>query len=187
MLFTIGMVAVALGIIGIIWGIFNHIKAGRVSDAPFVKTGEAAKGAAVASPKGAISVEGTVACPQPLMAPVSGVPCHWFHVRSLVRWKDGETEKTEQLDEQKVGSRFTVDDGSGPVWVDPSQGGDFEPTQKKAQKQNATFMAGVKGEDIVFGSYKVNPGLNVGLGRTYEVEEEFMPLQTRLYVCGVVG
>ncbi|RYE79629.1 MAG: hypothetical protein EOO74_03425, partial [Myxococcales bacterium] len=78
-LVTIGMVAVALGLIGVIWGIFQKIQAGRVLDAPLVKTGDAAaRGAQVASPKGALSVEGEVRCGQPLTAPVSGAPCLWY-------------------------------------------------------------------------------------------------------------
>ncbi|MCU0657226.1 MAG: hypothetical protein MUF64_18795 [Polyangiaceae bacterium] len=95
MLAPIGMAIVALGIIGIIWGIFQKVKAGRVADAPLVKTGDAgARGAQVASPKGAISVEGAVHCAEPVMAPMSGVPCLWYHV-NLPRLKAGASQRPD--------------------------------------------------------------------------------------------
>lgn len=188
MLFTIGMVAVCLGIIGIIWGVFNKIRAGRVVDAPMVKTGEAAsKGASVASPKGAISVEGKVACQHPLVAPVSGVPCLWYSLKCTATWKAGDVTKHEDLDEQKTGTQFTVDDGSGPVIVDASSGGDFEPTKKSKQSKAATLVGGITGQTVQIGSYVVNPKLCVGMGWTYEVEEEYMPVESFLFVCGAVG
>ncbi|MFO0659968.1 MAG: GIDE domain-containing protein [Polyangiaceae bacterium] len=188
MVFTVGMVAVCLGIIGIIWGIFNKIRAGRVVDAPFVKTGEvASKGAAVASPKGAISAEGNVACPQPLIAPVSGVPCLWYSLKCTATWKAGDVTKHEDLDSQKMGTRFTIDDGSGPVVVDTTEGGDFEPTKKSKQSKAATLMGGLTNQTVQIGNYVVNPKLCVGMGWTYEVEEEYMPVESFLFACGVVG
>jgi hypothetical protein len=188
MLFTIGMVAVMLGIVGIIWGIFNKIRAGRVVDAPLVTTGDAAaRGAAVASPKGAISVEGNVACAAPLVAPVSGVPCLWYSLKCTAHWEDTEGKKSKELDERKEGTRFTIDDGSGPVTVDAAKGGSFEPTKTSKQTKGAGLIGGLTGQAIQFGNYTVEPGLLGGVGRTYEVEEEYMPVPTFLFACGVVG
>lgn len=184
MLVPLGMVIVSLGIIGIIWGIFQKMKAGRVSDAPFVRTGEAAtKGTQVASPKGAISVEGTVACAQPVMAPVSGVPCLWYHLKSKVTWKDGDVEKTKEIDNQKVAAAFTVDDGSGAVAVEANEGGDFEPTQSKSETKSVGLLAGIKGTELKFGNYTISTGMG-SMEEKYEVEETYMPVQPRLYVCG---
>ena len=60
-LVMVGIALVALGIIGLIYGLMMKMRAGRVTDAPFVKTGEAAsKGTAAANPKGMISAEGNV-------------------------------------------------------------------------------------------------------------------------------
>lgn len=188
MLFTIGMVAVMLGVIGIIWGIFNKIRAGRVVDAPLVTTGDAAtRGAAVASPKGAISVEGNVTCAQPLIAPVSGVPCLWYSLKCTASWEDTEGKKSKELEDRKEGTTFTIDDGSGPVTVDAGKGGTFEPTKTTKQSKGAGLIGGITGQAIQFGNYTIEPGLLGGVGRTYEVEEEYMPVQPFLFACGVVG
>src|SRR5262245_37606076 len=115
MLSTIGLAVLALGIVGLIWGVMQKLKAGRVADAPLVKTGElAARGPAVAGPKGAVSVQGAVVCQQPLQSPVTGTPCLYYSVKCTATWKDGDSEKSKVLDEQKVAAQFAIDDGSGP-------------------------------------------------------------------------
>src|SRR5688572_8191650 len=99
----IGMLLVALGIIGIIVGIFQRVKAGRVTDAPLVSTGDAAsRGQQLAGPKGQISAQGGVMCQQPLYAPVTGTPCLFFELKVTAEWKDGDTTKTKEIEHQKV-------------------------------------------------------------------------------------
>jgi hypothetical protein len=184
MLAPAGLAIVALGIIGIIWGVFQKIKAGRVADAPFVKTGEAAsRGREVASPRGAISVEGAVHCAEPVIAPMSGEACLWYHLTSKVSWKDGDTDRSKDLDDQKVAAAFSVDDGSGAVFVEASEGGDFEPTRSRKESKKVGLLAGIKGTDLQFGRYTITTGIG-SMEETYEVEETYLPLQPRLYVCG---
>jgi hypothetical protein len=180
----LGMAIVALGIIGIIWGIFQKLRAGRVADAPLVSTADAAsRGLQVATPKGAVSVEGNVICPQPLMAPVSGVPCLAYRLKCTVTWKDGDVEKSKEIDNQKVSGSFTVDDGSGPVPIEDSATGDFEPMESKREKKSVGLIGGVTGTELKFGNYVVSTGIG-SMGETYEIEEFYMPMVPRLYVCG---
>lgn len=183
-------ILLVLGILGLLYGVYNKLRAGRVSDAPFVKTGDAAqKGKAVASPKGAISVEGQVQCPAPLTAPMSGAPCLFYEIKCTAKWKESDnTTKEKEIDHQKVGARFSVDDGSGAVWVDGvKEGGDFDGLESSRQEKGSGLLGGITGQDIVFGSYAVSPGLLVGVGRTYVVEEKHLPIHPTLYACGVVG
>lgn len=184
----IAALLVALGIVGLVYGLMNKLKAARVSDAPFVKTGDAAtKGKAIASPKGAVSLEGDVRCAEPLIAPVSGAPCLYYELVCTAKWKEGDSHKEKEIERRKAAARFAVDDGSGEVWVDAKEGGDFEPEQSTRQEKGSGLIGGITGQDIVFGQYAVSPGLLVGLGRTYVVEEKHLPVPPRLYVCGVVG
>lgn len=179
-----GLVAVALGIIALIFGIFQKVKAGRVAGAPLVKTGDAsANGAAVAGPKGAISAQGAVACPQPLVSPVSGTTCLFYELKCTASWKDGDTQKTREICHEKVAAAFTIDDGSGPVRIDARAGGDFEPTQKKEETKGTGLIGGITGQDIVFGNYRVSPGM-LSLGTKYTVEESVFPVEPKLYACG---
>jgi hypothetical protein len=178
---------VALGIIGLIIGFMQKLKAGRVADAPLVKTGEAAaKGAAAANPKGGISAEGNVVCQQPLVSPVTGTQCLYYELKVTASWKDGDSEKSKELTKEKRAAQFAIDDGSGPVWVDAQKGGDFEPTQKKEETKGTSLLGGIKGQDLVFGNYRVSTGM-LSLGTKYEVVEEVLPLQPKLYACGKVG
>lgn len=187
MLQTVGTIIVVLGIIATIWGIFQKVKAGRVTDAPLVPTGDAARrGREIAGPKGQISAQGAVLCQQPLIAPVSGTPCLYYQVRCVAEWKAGSKNKSKILDDQKVAAQFAIDDGSGPVWVDARDGGDFEPRQSKVQTKGAGLLGGLTGGDLMFGSYTVSTGA-LSLGTKYRVEETVMPLVTRAYACGRIS
>src|SRR5689334_19981020 len=171
MLLTIGLVAVTLGIIGILFGIVQKLKAGRVADAPLATTGAVAnQGRAVAGPKGQISAQGNVTCPQPLIAPFSGVPCLFYSIKCTAEWKDGDTNKSKVLDEQKMAAQFSIDDGTGAVWVDAREGGDFEPTQTKRDTKGTGLLGGITGTDLMFGNYRVSTGM-LSMGTKYRVEE----------------
>jgi hypothetical protein len=169
-----GMAVLCLGIIGIIYGVMQKMKAGRVTDAPFASTGDVLRrGRELAGPKGQISAQGAVACPQPLVSPVSGQPCLYYKVKCTGRWKEGNVEKSKVLDEQQMAAQFAIDDGSGAIYVDARQGGDFEPTQRKSEKKGGGLGA-IVGRELQFGQYRVAPVLPVGT--TYEVDEEVLPL-----------
>jgi hypothetical protein len=185
----IGGVLLICGIVAFIWGIINKLRVGRVSGAPLVKTGDAARqGMAIAGERGAVSVEGAVRCEQPLRSPVTGTPCLFYELRVTKSWKDGETEKTKELTHDKRAAAFTVDDGSGPVAIDATQGGDFEPVETKRESKGTGLMAGLTGGEVVFGAYKVEAGmLTLGSGLKFHVEERVLPVVPKLYVCGKAG
>src|ERR1700678_2836813 len=164
---AIAALLLALGIIGVIYGIFMRTRASRVTDAPFVKTGEAAaKGAAAANAKGPISVEGNVTCPQPLVAPMSGKTCLYYELKVTAEWKEGETQKTKELSDEKRAAQFAVADGTGPVWVDASEGGDFEPEEEQDQSKTTGLIGGITGQDLVLGNYHISTGL-LSIGTKY--------------------
>jgi hypothetical protein len=187
MLLPIGIAIFALGLIGVIYGILQRIKAGRLMDAPLVTTGDIAmRGRAVAGAKGQVSAQGSVVCPQPVIAPFSGQPCLFYSIKCTAKWKEGDHHKSKLIDEKKQAASFTIDDGSGPVVVDAREGGDFEPTQRKAETKGTGLIGGITGTEMQFGNYQVNtPMLDVGT--KYEVEEEILPIVPRLYACGRIG
>jgi E3 Ubiquitin ligase len=187
---TLGIIAAILigsGIVAIVYGFLMRMRAGRVADAPFVKTGEAAqKGAAVANAKGAISAEGNVSCAQPLVSPVSGTTCIYYEIKVTAAWQDGQTHKTKEMGGEKRAAQFSIDDGSGPVWVDAREGGDFEPEQVKSETKGHGLLGGIAGGDLAFGNYRVSTGI-LSAGTKYTVKESVVPAVPRLYVCGKVG
>jgi hypothetical protein len=180
----LGMVAVALGIIGFIWGVLQKIKAGRVAGAPLVKTGDAAaRGAAAAGPKGAISAQGNVICPQPILSPVTGTACLFYELKCTASWKDGENTKTKEIHKEKNAAPFTIDDGSGPVPVDAREGGDFEPTKKHEETKGGGLLGAILGGEVAFGSYRFQSGMFT-VGAKFTIVEQVLPLQQHLYACG---
>lgn len=181
---VIGAILVAGAIIAIFWGILQKLKAGRVVDAPLAPTGHIARGGtSVTGPGGKISAQGGVVCQQPLISPVSGTPCLYYHIKCTAEWKDGDSHKSKILDEQHVAAAFALDDGSGTVWIDAREGGDFEPTQKKHEKKGTGLLGGITGTTLQFGNYNVQTGM-LAMGTTYSVEEEVLPVVPRLYACG---
>ncbi len=182
-----GAIMLAVGLLALIIGIFQKLKVGRMSDAPHVSTGDAAtKGTAVANPKGMLSVEGKVSCPQPLTSPMTGTPCMYYELKVTARWKDGETQKEKQLTHDKVAAPFYIDDGSGQVRVDATGGGDYEPTNRRSDTKGAGLIGGITGQDLVFGNYRVSPGM-FSNGTKYTVEEAVLPVVEKLYANGKVG
>lgn len=180
----IGMLLVAIGIIALIYGLIMRSKAGRVTDAPLASTGDAAaRGQQLAGPKGQISAQGAVMCQQPVYAPVTGTPSLFYELKVTAEWKDGDTTKTKDIEHQKVAAQICINDGSGPVWVDLREGGDFEPMTTKEMEQSTGLLKGIVGGELTFGNYRLNAGIG-SLGTTYKVIEKALPMQQSLYVCG---
>jgi hypothetical protein len=122
---------------GIIGGLLQRAKGQALLAAPFKRTGEAASNPQAGDAKGTVSVEGQVACQQPLMGPQSGQPCIYFHYKleeefeksTLTEQGTKTTKEWKIINEQKTGTAFTIDDGSGPVWVQITDSVDADLTQ----------------------------------------------------------
>lgn len=184
MLGIVGSVVACLSFVFLLLGLLQRSKAKRVASVPLAPTGQVAtQGAQVATPKGDIATQGNLVCPQPLVSPVTGTPCLYFKLTVTESWKDGDRQKSKEVESHKAAAQFAVDDGTGPVWVDATQGGDFDPTRTKEETKGTGLIGGITGQEIVFGNYRVSPGI-LSLGRKYTVREEVYPLQPMLYVCG---
>jgi hypothetical protein len=185
----IGVLITAIGIIALIYGLIMRAKVGRVSGAPFVKTGEATSNPSVAGPKGAVSVEGAVECPQPLLSPCSGTPCLHYELKVVGYWKDGDATKSKDYVHEKRGAAFALNDGSGSVPVRADQGGDFEPLEKTFDEtKKEGFFADLKnalgkGQPIMFGQYPFQNPIN-SVADKFECVEKVLKVQSRLYANG---
>jgi hypothetical protein len=186
----VAFILVLAGILALIWGGMQKFKAGRLAKAPFVSTADAAaRGAQVADPKGAISVQGQVQLQQPLMSPVTGTPCMYYELKVVGEWKDGDSTESKDYVHEKSAAQIYVNDGSGPVAVHASEGGDFEPyTKTFDETQKEGFLADLKGafgagQAIMFGNYAfANPTMSKA--NKFTCTEHVVPVQQQLYVCG---
>jgi hypothetical protein len=186
---TIATILCALGVVGLIWGLMQKLKAGRLAKAPYVKTGEAARqGGAVAGPRGALSAEGNVTCDAPLTAPASGTPCLYYELKVEGFWKDGDSTKSKDYVDEKQAAIFAVDDGSGPVEILASGGGDFDMEETFSETKKEGFLADLKGavgkgKPITFGQYAFeNPPMSKA--NKFKCTEHVLKVHPRLYVLG---
>lgn len=187
---ALATILVAGGIIAFIYGAMQKFKAGRLAKAPFAKTGEvASNGDKVAGEKGAISVEGDVKCAAPLISPVTGTPCLYYEVKVTGYWKEGDENKEKEYYAEKKAAAFGIDDGSGTVNVNASEGGDYEPFEKTFDEtKKEGFFADLKsavgkGEPIMFGKFAFeNPTMSKA--DKFQCVEKVVKVQPRLFALG---
>jgi len=180
---------VAVGIIVVIYGAMQKFKAGRLSKAPLVSTGDAgARGSQVAGEKGIISAQGTVQCPTPLTAPASGKPCLYYELKVTGSWKEGDSSKSKDYITDKVAADFAIDDGSGAVKIVASKGGTFDLEKSHDETKKEGIFADLKNavgnkEPIVFGQYLFdNPAMSKA--NKFHCVEKILPVSEKIYACG---
>jgi hypothetical protein len=135
-----------------------------------------------------VSCEGAVSAQQPAIAPCSGTPCVYFEIEVIQEWtKHVTTEngsKTENgkdtIQTVKSGAVFFVDDGSGPVAVDPREGMDVELDKSFEQGQSVSYG------DVMFGQFHANVPVASGdkHGHGVKVVEKIVPIQGGMFVIG---
>ncbi len=191
-MFVGGVVLLVVAAMALLGFFLQRHKSGRLGSTPLVSTGDAAsKGAALAGNRGALAVQGKVQCAQPLLSPVTQTPCLYFELQVSAKWKVGESENGETLEERKQAAPVTVDDGSGPVAVVLSSLSD-DDFKKAFDKTNSKGLLNVMdGNNLKFGDkgFIVRAGLTRD-GRVlpdsakYTVTEKILPVLNRAYVAG---
>jgi hypothetical protein len=161
-LVAVGFVGLLIAFLGALGFILMKMKGGRIANTPFHSTGDvASKGASVAGPKGEISTEGKLIQPEELLtSPVEGKPCLMYTLEVHAKWKAGDNEVSVQMMEEKKSIIFEIDDGSGPIKVDPGTSGDFEPLHKFDETKGKGLKSAFTGGGIKFGAteFEVHPG-----------------------------
>ncbi|HJL17433.1 MAG TPA: GIDE domain-containing protein [Sandaracinaceae bacterium LLY-WYZ-13_1] len=185
---AIAAILIAGGIVALIVGAYLKLKGGRIEKTPFAKTGEASTNPAVASPKGLVSVQGRVDCPQPLVSPATQTPCLYYQLEVVGSWKEGDAKKSKSYVDEKVAAPFQLDDGSGGIPVDASAGGDVDLQKTFDETKKEGFFADLKGavgkgEPIMFGNYAfANPTLSKA--NEFRCIERLVPLPEQAFALG---
>jgi hypothetical protein len=187
--FVMMAVAAAVGL----FAFWQHRKGKRILAAPFKKTGEVIKqGAAAADPKGMISTEGAVIQgSQPLLSPITKTPCLYYEIEIRRKWEkqertqNGYTTRTgsDSVHSAKQGTVFSLDDGTGPVPVDASQGAD---TDMKKTFQESIPIGFLVPSELKFGELRINTPINLSSDSTkgYEATEKIVPADGKLFALG---
>src|SRR5437016_5729217 len=161
-------------------GLVQRNKAKKILAAPFHKTGEAASNPSVVDARGMVSTEGAVATSTPLGSPQTGTPCVYFEYKlekEIEEYKttDRGTQKSKRWDDvedRKQGTVFQLDDGSGPISIDATQGAlDCDLKQ--------TYSGPPGGGGAAASMAQVLSG-----GTRYRVTEKILPAQGNLFAMG---
>jgi hypothetical protein len=185
---AIGAILAFVGLLALVGGLFQRVRAGRLANTPFVKSGEVSP--SKAGDKGAISTEGKVVAPQLLTSPVTGTPCLYYDVVVNAQWKVGDSSHTQRVSEEKQATPFGVDDGSGPAWIDANKGGDFD-FKSFRKKDSRGLMSAFTGRPLTFGDrgFSIPTGIRVGLvhvpdSAEFEVVERVLPAAPFFFANG---
>ncbi|MBS2028909.1 MAG: hypothetical protein JST54_13490 [Deltaproteobacteria bacterium] len=183
----------AIAVIAVIYAFVMKSKGNRILAAPFHKTGEAK--VSNADPKGMISVEGKVHAEQPLLSPCTGTACLAYEVEIFRDYEkesvgsDGKTSTSkgsDKVETMKMGSVFSVDDGSGLVKVDITEGADAE--EKKTFEDKVKLGFTVPGE-LNFGNLRVVTPRLPRDSRTlaFRAVEKIVPVEEKFFVLGKIN
>jgi hypothetical protein len=183
----LGWFMVAVAVILAIAGLLQQSKAKKILAAPFKKTGEVASNPQVADPKGMISTEGAVSTQQPVNAPCSNQPCVYYELKvekqieeSKMTDRGMQTTKTwKNVSEQKQGSIFYVNDGSGPVAVQAMDSIDADLKQVYSGAPPGGQGLGILANMLTGAIF--NHGERI---IQYRATEKIIPAQGNLFVMG---
>lgn len=193
------MILLLVGVMTLLGGLVQRMRAGRLGDTPFAPTGQvAAQGRSIANAKGAISTQGQVQTQQLLTSPVSGAQCVFFKMRLEAEWGDKGSEAKYTVFEDGQSVPFAINDGSGHVVVniDPKRGGEFCSAKPFTRKKfSRGLMAAMTSKPLeVTPVFSIPPNVQVKgpLGRmidvpvtaSFFVTEEYLEPKGPVYVNG---
>jgi len=184
----VGFFLLAVAVAAVVIGFLQRGKMKTILAAPFKPTGQA-----LASPdaKGQISFQGQVQPAEQLVAPCSGQPCLYYEIEIKQEWEkheqteDGVKKRTgnDTAHEQKIGSMFYVNDGSGPVAVNAKESVDAKLEKTFDEKKSYGWG------DIQFGGYTTHiqrPSDSDKYATGTRCVEKIIPAQGELFVLGKV-
>lgn len=188
---AIGGIVAAISLVLVIYALIQKRKAGKLTSVPVLSTADAAA-ARGADPKGMVSTYGTVSTARQLLSPCTQTPCLYYELKVVGTWKEGDTNKSHDYIDEKQSAGITLDDGSGPVRVDPGQGGDFEGLKESFNEEKKEGLladlkgALGKGKPIPFGSYAFENPVNSKADK-FRCIEKVLPVTPSLFASGKVA
>ena len=198
---AIGAILLLIGVMALLGGIVQKMRAGRLGETPFAPTGQVAQGRALADAKGTISTQGPQVQTQGLLtSPVSGAPCVYFSWQLEVEWTENNATQKYTVMQEAQAVPFAVNDGFGPavVAIDAKRGAEFAVTKPFDKKNFSRALLAAMGSKPI----EVTPGFSIpasvqvkgALGRmidapvtaTYYVTEQFLETKVPFYVNGKI-
>jgi hypothetical protein len=185
----LGWFLAVVGLVGVIVGILQMLKAKKMSSVPFHKP-SAITGPQMADPKGLVSTEGAVLeGMQPLRGPMSGKPCLASEIvieRKWEKWvmtEKGRERKTgsDKAFSQTYGTTFALSDPAGRVVVDTTGALDADMEKSHSHTVTGNVYGG-----LAFGNFQFNASANHGDTQTtsWVGTEKIIAITPNVYVLG---
>ena len=182
-----GIGIIVFGLLFALAGYMQRRKAAKILSTPFKKTGEIAANPAVADAKGLVSCEGAVQTQQPIMAPCSNTPCVYYELKvekrvEHVKMTDKGRQVTREwrnVSEQKQGSYFQLNDGSGPIGVDGREGLDADLKQSYSGAPPGGQGLGILANLLTGALFSAGEAV-----LEYRATEKILPAQGNLFAMG---
>jgi E3 Ubiquitin ligase len=184
----VGFFLLAVAVAAVVIGFIQRSKMKRILAAPFKPTAQA-----LSSPddKGLVSFQGQIQPAQELVAPCSGQACIYYEIEIKQEWEktvqteDGSKKETgtESAQNEKIGSMFYINDGSGPVAVNGTEGVDAKLEQTFDEKKSYGWG------DLTFGGYSTHvnrPSDSDKYATATRCIEKIIPATGELFVLGKV-
>lgn len=185
-----GFLLLGLSVLATIVALHQRSKNKKILATPYKRTAEIAANPGLADANGNVSCEGAIVAQAPAYAPCSGAPCLYYEVEVIQEWtktvatEDGMKQETGRtsLSKSKSGVLFYVNDGSGPVGVDPRMGMDVDMDKSFEQEQAVSFG------DVMFGQFRAHvPMASDGKsGKGVRVIERIVPAGGQMFVLGKI-
>jgi hypothetical protein len=184
-----GLLLLVLSVISVAYGLLQRRKAQKIASAAHHKTAELAGNPSLGqNPTQLFSAEGMGQPEQPFVAPCSGKPCAYYEVRVDRVWekmvKSESGYKTERgktnVETQRQGTRFLLNDGSGPVVVDAREKVTAPMKESFGQQQNISFG------DVMVGQFRTHVARHSGEENVIgiQITESIFAPTGQLFVIG---
>ena len=158
---AIGAILLLIGVMALLGGIVQRMRAGRLGETPFAPSGQVgAQGRALADAKGTISTQGPQVQTQGLRtSPLSGAQCVYFAWQLEVEWTENNATQKYTVMQEAQAVPFAVNDGSGPAVaaIDAKRGGEFAVTKPFDKKKFSRGLLAAMGSKPI----EVTPGFSI--------------------------
>jgi hypothetical protein len=177
-----GVLVLSMGVAALGFGAWAHVKGRRVLSAPFRGTGALAVDPTTSDPKGMIATEGEIVpLAEQLFSPITQTPCLHYQVEIRRHFQGNDSAPAESM---QAGALFGLDDGTGIILVDASQGAEFD-THQQSFKETVAIGAGLP-DELVFGALRLpTPRRQDDAFVTgFEAVEKIIPMEGTLLAVG---
>jgi len=133
---------------------------------------------------GLVEINGLAAGPYTLIAPITGVPCYYFHTTAWQWQQRGKNSRWEKVADESLHVPFFLDDNTGRVLVDP-QGAEMDIHRDFHDEFSTSIFSGRFEMPPNIGDFLVRYG--VSTDKKIKIEEYCIKPKNALFILGTLA